>query len=47
MKKISIVTPVFNGEEYIQETIESVLAQKYDNIEYIVVDGGSTTKQKK
>ena len=43
-KKISIVTPVFNGEDYIQETIESVIAQKYENIEYIVVDGGSTDK---
>jgi glycosyltransferase involved in cell wall biosynthesis len=39
---ISIVTPVFNQREYIKETIDSVLSQNYKNLEYIVVDGGST-----
>jgi len=39
---ISIVTVVFNGESYLQKTIESVLGQSYDNIEYIIIDGGST-----
>ena len=33
--KISIVTPVFNGEKYIQEMIESILNQNYPNLEFI------------
>lgn len=45
--KISIVTPVFNGEKYIETTINSILTQTYNNIEYIVVDGGSTDGTKK
>jgi len=39
---ISIVMPVFNGESFLAEAIESVLAQSYQNFELIVVDDGST-----
>lgn len=38
---LSVVTVVFNGEKHLTQAIESVLRQPYDNIEYIVIDGGS------
>ena len=41
MDKISVITVVYNNVDKIRKTIESCLSQTWDNIEYIVIDGGS------
>ena len=42
--RISIITVVFNGEDHIARTIESVIGQTYGQLEYIIIDGKSTDK---
>ena len=40
--KVSIVTACYNSEKYIEDCIKSIMRQTYDNVEHIIVDGGST-----
>lgn len=42
--KISIITVTYNAEKFLQQTIDSVMSQCYENIEYIIVDGMSSDK---
>ncbi len=40
--RITVVTAVYNGADYLEDTIRSIVSQKYPNLEYIIVDDGST-----
>lgn len=39
---VSIITVCYNAEQFLEETIQSVIEQDYPNLEYVIVDGGST-----
>ena len=41
---ISIVTPCFNAESFLENAIESILSQEYPRLEYYIIDGGSTDR---
>jgi glycosyltransferase involved in cell wall biosynthesis len=45
--KVSIIIPVYNGENYLHEAIDSALAQTYKNIEILVINDGSTDNTEK
>ncbi len=44
---VSIITPNFNGDKYLEETIRSVINQTYKNVEYVLIDGKSTDRSLK
>ncbi len=45
--KVSIVVPIYNGEKYIENCVKNLLAQTYKNLEFILVDDGSTDNTSK
>ena len=46
MPIISVLMPVYNGERYIKETIDSILNQTFEDFEFIIVNDGSTDNTK-
>lgn len=44
--RVTVLMPVYNGERYLRETIESVLAQTYEDFEFLIINDGSTDSTK-
>ncbi|OQY32232.1 MAG: hypothetical protein B6241_11540, partial [Spirochaetaceae bacterium 4572_59] len=44
MPEVSIITPVYNGYQYIEGTAESVLSQSFEGFEWLIIDDSSTDK---
>ncbi|NTU41941.1 MAG: glycosyltransferase [Nitrospirales bacterium] len=42
MPKVSVIMPVFNGEQYLREAVETILSQTFRDLELIIIDDGST-----
>jgi glycosyltransferase involved in cell wall biosynthesis len=42
--KISVIMPVYNGEKYLQTSIESILSQTFTNFEFLILNDGSTDR---
>ena len=40
--KISVIVPIYNQEQYLNKSISSIINQKYDNLEIILINDGST-----
>lgn len=43
-EKVSVITPCYNGESFIARFLDSLLVQTYNNIEFILINDGSTDK---